>query len=602
MGYRPIEDYGVIGDMHTVAMVATDGSIDFLCLPRFDSPTVFGAMLDDTEGGTFQISPAADGARLRQIYLPETNVLLTRFLSADGVGEVTDFMPVGDVRHTHAIVRRVKGVRGRFGFRFRCAPRFDYARSPHRTEQRDGAVFFIPKDADGTALRLQSPIELRIEGGEAVAEFALLPNEELDFVIEAASPNDKSPSSKPGWVKHAFRHTVAYWRHWVSRCTYQGRWREDVIRSALALKLLTSETYGSIAAAATFGLPELVGGERNWDYRYTWIRDASLTAATFLRLGFTEEPRAFIEWVLERYREADEHGRLQIMYGIDGRRDLDEGVLEHLHGYQGSAPVRIGNGAYDQLQLDIYGEFLRLVNLYDEHVEPVSHDLWQHLRDSADWVAGNWRRPDDGIWEVRGGQQEFLYSRFMCWVALDRAARIARRRSLPAPLERWGETRDEIYSDIHDGFWHKEREAFVQHRGVTTVDASSLLMPLVGFLSPREPRWLTTLRELERELVEDSLVYRYRTQEGAPDGLTGTEGTFCMCSYWFIECLTRCGDLERARLFFEKAQSYSNHVGLHAEEMDGTGRYLGNFPQAFTHLGLINAALSLDQALSRHSG
>lgn len=358
-------------------------------------------------------------------------------------------------------------------------------------------------------------------------------------MIEASSPDGESPSFEPDWVERAFDHTVRYWRRWVNRCTYHGRWREDVIRSALTPKLLTSETDGSIAAAATFGLPELVGGERNRDYRYTWIRDASLTAATFIRLGFTDEPRAFVECVLGRYRQADERGRLQIMYGMDGRSDLTEKVLGHFGGYCGSAPVRIGNGTYDQLQLDLYGEFLNLMNLYDEQVEPVSHELWQHLRDSADWVAGNWRQPDDGIWEVRGGRQEFLCSRLMCRVALDRALRLAGRRSLPAPTERWPRGRDEIHADIYDGFWHQEREAFIRHRGSTTVDASSLLMPLVGFLSPREPRWLTTLREL----VEDSLVYRYRTQDGARDGLAGTEGTFRRCSYWLVRCTSpRCYD------------------------------------------------------------
>jgi GH15 family glucan-1,4-alpha-glucosidase len=372
-----------------------------------------------------------------------------------------------------------------------------------------------------------------------------------------------------------------------------------VTRSALTLKILTSDTCGSIAAAGTFGLPEMVGGERNWDYRFTWIRDASFTAATLIRLGFTEEPRAFVDWIEDRYRAAKERGRLQTMYGIDGRAELTEEILSHLEGYRGSAPVRVGNAAYDQLQLDIYGELLNLIDLFDERVAPVSYDLWRHVGESVNWICGNWRRPDEGIWEVRGGQQEFLYSRLMSWVALDRGIRIARRRSLPSPASRWEDVRDEIHGDIYDEFWDGDRQAFVQHKESTTLDAASLLMPLVGFISPRDPRWLATLRGIERELVDDALVYRYLTQVAAADGLTGSEGTFCMCSYWYVECLARSGELERARLLFEKMHGYSNHLGLYAEEMDPTGRYLGNFPQAFTHLGLVSAALYLDEALSR---
>lgn len=599
MSYRPIEDYGVIGDMHTVAMVALDGSLDFLCLPDFDSPMVFGALLDDSRGGSFRIGPAAEGARLKQLYLPDTNILLTRFLSEDGVGEVVDFMPVGSIRHTHAVVRRVKGVRGTFRFHLRCAPRFDYARLPHRIEERPGEVFFVPEGGDAMSLRLQSPVELRIEGGDAVAEFALGPDETLDFVIEAVPAGADSPASSPRWAERAYRHTHAFWHEWVSGSTYEGRWREEVTRAALAMKLLTSVRHGSIAAAATFGLPELVGGERNWDYRYTWIRDASFTAAAFTQLGFHDEVRAFVRWVERRYHETTEPGRLQIMYGIDGRHELTEEILPDLSGYRGSSPVRIGNGAYDQLQLDIYGELLHMVDLYDQQVEPVSYELWSHLRDSVDWVAAHWQSPDEGIWETRGGRQEFLYARLMCWVALDRGLRIAGRRSLPAPLERWYTVRDQIHADIHESFWNAERGTFVQRRGGTTLDAATLLMPLMGFVSPVDPRWLSTLRAIEDSLVEDSLVYRYRTDDGASDGLSGTEGTFCMCSYWFIQCLTEAGELDRAQLFFEKMHSYANHLGLYAEEMDGTGRNLGNFPQAFTHLGLVSAALCLNEALTK---
>ena len=598
MTYKPIEDYGIIGDLRTIALVAKDGSLDFLCLPHFDSPSIFVSMLGHENGGAFQIGPASECPRYKQLYLPETNVLLTRFLSPEGVGEVTDFMPVGEMRHTHAVVRRVKGVRGPFSFSFSCAPSFNYARDGHRVERGDGELLFVPEGEGNPTLRLRTPVELDVVDGAAVGVLTLDPGENLDFILEVVSEDTAGASAAPGWVDRAFQHTVDYWRSWVRSSSYRGRWQEMVNRSALTLKLLTSERTGGIAAAGTFGLPEMVGGERNWDYRFTWVRDASFTAATLIRLGFAEEARGFIGWVEQRYHESAEKGTLQIMYGIDGRHELQEEVLEHLEGYRTSSPVRIGNDAYGQLQLDIYGELLYMVELFDEHIEPISYDLWTHLRASVDWTAENWRRTDEGIWEVRGGQREFLYSRLMSWVAIDRGLRIAQRRSLPAPTLRWRDVRDEIHDEIYHEFWHEERRAFGQSRGSPTLDAASLLMPLLGFTSPRDPRWLSTLDAIEADLVDDSLVYRYLTEEAAADGLTGSEGTFCMCSYWLVECLTRSGQLDRARLFFEKMNGYANHLGLYAEEMDPTGSYLGNFPQAFTHLGLISAAMHLNEVLS----
>jgi GH15 family glucan-1,4-alpha-glucosidase len=595
--YKPIEDYGMIGDLETIALVATDGAIDYLCFPHFDSPTVFGAILDDARGGRFSIAPKPPANRLRQMYLPDTNVLLTRFLCDEGVGDVTDFMPVGDVRHAHAIVRRLTCARGPLTFQVRCAPRFDYARAEHDADVREGEVVFRSRGDDGTVLRLRTDAPLAIEDGAAVAEVTLASDETVDFILEATDPDRPNPADADDWVDGALNGTVAFWRRWGSRIREQGRWSEMLVRSALAIKLLASRSFGSIAAAGTFGLPELVGGERNWDYRYTWIRDGSLTAAMLVRLGYADEPRAFLEWVEQRYRETTEPGKLQIMYGIDGRHDLAEDTLDHLEGYRGSAPVRIGNAASGQLQLDIYGELLYLAELFDEQVEMIAYDLWCQLAGSVDWVCANWRLKDEGIWEVRGGQQEFLYSRLMCWVALDRGIRIAERRGLPAPIDRWRTTRDEIHDEIYHGFWNEERGAFVQHKGSTTLDAATLLMPIVGFVASRDPRWRSTLAGIERDLVDDTLVYRYLTQDAAADGLTGTEGTFCMCSYWYIECVARAGDPEKARLLFEKMHGYANHLGLYAEEMDTSGRYLGNFPQAFTHLGLVSAALYLDAAL-----
>lgn len=601
MPYHPIEDYGLIGDLRTVALVATNGSIDYMCFPLFDSPTIFAALLDDEDGGRFSISPTAEDVRHRQLYLPNTNVLLTRFLSEEGVGEITDFMPVGEASGVHRVVRRVTCVRGPFTFRLLCRPRFDYGRADHDTETRDDAVVFASKGGDGTTVRLTTPVPIEVKGGAATAEFTLEAGEHVDFILETTDDDagDRRPEDSE-WVDFSLQHTVDYWRTWLSSVKYEGRWQEIVRRSALALKLLTSEDHGSIAAAATFGLPEEIGGERNWDYRFTWIRDASLSMAVLTRLGLTREPAAYMRWVQERYDESEdsgEKGSLQIMYGIDGRHDLTEEVVPTLEGYRQSGPVRIGNGAYNQLQLDIYGELLYAANLYDENVEPISYDFWTDLANSAGWVCRHWGETDEGIWEVRGGRREFLYSRLMDWVALDRAIRIAQRRSLPAPLDEWISTRDEIHNEIYHGFWSDEKQAFVQYKGSNTLDASALIMPMMDFIAPRDPRWLATLDAIGAELVDDSLVYRYLPEAAASDGLAGAEGTFCMCSYWYIECLARAGRTDEARLIFEKMHGYANHLGLYAEEMDRTGRYLGNFPQAFTHLGLVSAALALDSAL-----
>jgi GH15 family glucan-1,4-alpha-glucosidase len=374
------------------------------------------------------------------------------------------------------------------------------------------------------------------------------------------------------------------------------------MRSALTLKLLTSCRTGAIAAAATFALPETVGGERNWDYRFTWIRDASLTAATLTRLGFKDEICSYMGWIRQRYAEAAADGMLQIMYGIDGRHELVEETLPHLEGYMKSAPVRIYNGAYKQLQIDIYGELMLAVDAYDQSCQQVSHDLWDDLTHSINWVCANWERRDEGVWEVRGGAQEFLYSRLMSWTAVDRALRIADRHSLPAPVQHWRETRDAIYREIFGAFWDSDQSIFVQYKGSNTLDAACLLMPIVGFVGPQDPRWLSTLNAISEQLTDDSLVYRYRVGQAATDGLVGAEGTFNMCSFWHIQCLALAGDLKRAQLFFEKIHGFANHLGLYAEEMGLRGEQLGNFPQAFTHLGLIDAAIALDGALSEAAG
>ena len=598
MVYQPIENYGIIGDLHTVALVGMDGSIDFMCFPDFDSPSIFARMLDKDDGGHFRLAPVLEDANHKQLYISGTNVLLTRFLSGDGVAEISDFMPVESVSRAHNLVRRAKTVRGEIAYRMTCRPRFDYARAGHRVELREDGVLFSSENHAGLALRLRSEVPLRLEDGAAVAEFRLGAGETAAFVLEKMEPGQPSPSAAPGYVAESFKETVNFWHEWIGRSSYQGRWREMVNRSALTLKLLTSWEHGSIVAAPTFGLPEEIGGVRNWDYRYTWVRDASFTLYALIRLGYTGEAAQFMHWIEARCDTLNPDGSLQTMYGLDGRRDLTESTLPHLEGYRGSRPVRIGNGAYNQLQLDIYGELMDSVYLYDKYGSPISHDLWHNLVRLVDWVAQNWEQPDEGIWEVRGGSQHFLSSRLMCWVALDRAVRLARKRSFPAPLSRWQAVRDEIYGDIYTNFWDAGRGAFVQFKGGRSLDAASLLMPLVRFISPTDPRWLSHLRAVEQELVDDSLVYRYDAEKAAHDGLRGPEGTFSMCSFWYTECLSRAGDLDKARFYFEKMLGYANHLGLYGEELGPRGEHLGNFPQAFTHLALISAAYDIDRRLS----
>jgi GH15 family glucan-1,4-alpha-glucosidase len=598
--YQPIENYGIIGDLHTVALVGMDGSIDFMSFPQFDSPTIFAALLDSEKGGRFSIAPCLEATH-KQLYLPDTNVLITRFLAAEGVGEVSDFMPVGFAPHDHprVLVRRVKCVRGRVEFDLRFDPRFDYGRADHTVEERDDELIFASKGADGTTLRLRTEIPLTVgSDGAATARFYLGAGDHLAFVMEEVGPGMPSPSVATHYVADAFKDTVNFWRTWIGHSKYTGRWREIVNRSALVLKLLVSQTHGSLVAAPTFGLPEQIGGERNWDYRYTWIRDASFTLYALIRLGYTAEAGAFMRWIEDRCMHSNPDGSMQIMYGHDGRTVLTEETLEHLEGYRGSGPVRIGNGAYNQLQLDIYGELMDSIYLYNKYGEPISSDLWASLVRLIDWVTEHWHLPDEGIWEVRGGQQEFLYSRLMCWVAVDRAIRLADRRSFPYPFDKWRRTRDAIYHDIMTNFWNPIRHCFVQHKGVDAVDASSLLMPLVKFISPTDPRWLSTMRVIDEDLVDDSLVYRYRIGAGASDGLMGDEGTFNMCSFWYAEALARSGDVQKARFFFEKMLGYANHVGLYGEELGPHAEHLGNFPQAFTHLGLISAAYAIDRKLS----
>jgi GH15 family glucan-1,4-alpha-glucosidase len=607
MAYQPIEDYGIIGNMHTAALVGLNGSIDWFCCPRFDSPSVFAAMLDDKKGGFFRIAPVGDRITHKQLYWPGTNVLITRFLSTDGVGEITDYMPVGERAKEdgyHRLIRRINVVRGTMRFRIECRPAFNYARDEHETKLGpEGAAFHSP----GLSLGLTSSVPLKQEGSGVVAEVTLHEGETTRFVLQRIPAGEQCGFSlSEAEALELFKDTVDYWIRWLSHGTYTGRWREMVQRSALALKLLTYEPTGAIVAAPTCSLPEGIGGERNWDYRYTWIRDAAFTVYGLLRIGFTEEAGKFMDWIEARCHELESDGHLQIMYGIDGRHTLTEETLDHLDGYRGSRPVRIGNDAYGQLQLDIYGELMDAVYLSNKYRSPISYDLWHELRRITNWVCDNWQRKDEGIWEVRGAPQHFVYSKLMTWVAVDRALRLADKRSFPADRERWSKVRDQMYEEIMVKGWNAKRQTFVQHYGSESLDAANLTMPLIFFLSPTDSRMLKTLDATCRPphkggLVSNSLVYRYNV-EHTDDGLAGEEGTFNICTFWLVEALTRAGRTDRkrlvtARLMYERMLGYANHLGLYAEETGPRGEALGNFPQAFTHLGLISAAYNLDRAL-----
>lgn len=596
--YLPIAEHGLIGDMHTVALVGTDGTIDWYCCPRFDSPSVFAALLDPDRGGRFRVAPAEVGWVSKQLYLPDTAVLITRFLTSGGVGEVQDFMPPqgGAVANRHRLIRRVVAVRGRARFVADVAPRFDYARARHEVALTPHGALFRSADF-ALVLSTTCPLHIVADGG-VHADFELAAGETAVFVLDCAGPGAVPPPCSSAEAAAAFDATVAFWRRWLGKSSYAGRWREMVHRSALTLKLLTYAPTGAIVAAPTTSLPEVVGGSRNWDYRYTWMRDAAFSVYALLRLGFTDEAAAFMAWLQDRVRHgADrESGPLQIMYGIDGREDLPEVELGHLRGYRDSAPVRIGNGAARQLQLDIYGELMDSLYLCHKGGLPIYQEGWDDITRVLDWLFEHWDQPDEGIWETRSGRRNFTHSRLMNWVAIDRAIRIALQRGLPADLARWMTVRDSIYRQINARGWRPGRHAFVQHYDTDVLDASLLLMPLCKFIAPTDPRWLSTLDAISADLVADSLLYRYDAA-ATPDGLPGQEATFSMCSFWWVEALSRAGRLDEARLAFEKMLTYANHVGLYSEEIGPTGEQLGNFPQAFTHLALISAAYHLDRQL-----
>ena len=551
--YPNIGDHGLIGDLQTAALVSTDGVLDWFCCPRFDSPSVFASLLDAERGGFYRIAPDRDDYVSKQLYLPDTAILVTRFMTPDGVGEVHDFMPVieGAATDRHRLVRNIRVVRGVMRFAIELQPRFDYGRQPHKLEPSEyGGVFTSNGQQltvhgiapEGSSLT-KAGITVERHGDGLRWTRTLRQGEIGGVVLESMGGPPRAIS--PEEAQRLSDDTARFWRGWLHRSTYTGRWREMVDRSAITLKLLTYKPTGAPVAAPTTALPEQVGGERNWDYRYTWIRDGSFSIYALLGLGYTEEAAAFGAWLRDRAAEqaGDASGPLKIMYRVDGTSDLVEESLDHFEGWRGSRPVRIGNGAADQLQLDIYGEAADAFYLADQQGVQIAHQGWTAVTHIVDWLCDHWDQPDEGIWETRGGRKNFTYGRFQTWIALDRAIRIAAERGRPADLARWTTTRDAVYRQIMERGWNPKVGAFTQHYETEVLDSSLLLMPLQGFIAPRDPMWLSTLKAMDRELVSDSLVYRYNPA-ASPDGLAGDEGTFSLCTFWYVDALARAGRLE----------------------------------------------------------
>ena len=599
--YPPIGSYGIVGNLDTVALIGHNGSVDFYCYPNFDSPSVFARLLDNDKGGWFQIRPESNDWTESQMYLPDTNVLVTRFLSAKGILEIIDFMPLTWTSSRHQLVRIVKSIHGDNDVVMECFPAFNYARSESRSIQdRDRySVRFECSSGSVSPSRLYSQVEIDAVEGGASRHFTLKEKQHAVFVY--LCDDESGDTFALDGADEVLQETAQFWREWIAGTEYKGFAQDHVKRSALALKLLISRQHGSMVAAPTFGLPEAIGGTRNWDYRYCWIRDSAFTVHALLKLGFRDEASRYIEWISDRYENSASDGSLNVMYRLDGSNDLEEIELGHLEGYKESRPVRIGNAANEQLQLDIYGELIDSIYLAHKYSSPMSYEGWQQLTETVEYVCRNWEQPDEGIWEVRGGIRHFLHSRLMCWVALDRALRLSELASFPAPVQRWRDVRDRIFKSIHEEFWNDEIKAFVQYRGASNVDASALLMPMVRFISPIDPRWLSTMEAIEKQLVVDAFVQRYDDDAIDFEGLDSSEeGSFTMCSFWYCECLARSCQVDKARLLFEKMTGYANHVGLYAEELGFDAKHLGNFPQAFTHLALISAAAAIDRAMAEH--
>jgi GH15 family glucan-1,4-alpha-glucosidase len=586
-----IEDYGLIGDMQSAALVGRNGAIDWLCLPRFDSASCFSAVVGDERHGRWLVAPAGEIRSTSRRYRPGTLVLETDFEVADGAVRVIDFMPrrgAGPPR----VMRIVEGLRGTVPMRMDLALRPDYGSI---TPWVDAAADGIVATAGPDAFRLSTPLPLSIEHGSVRSDFVIVPGARERLTLTWHLSYEQTPPVED--ADSALARTEAWWREWSGRCSYEGEYRDDVLTSLIALKAMTSEQTGAVIAAPTTSLPEEIGGVRNWDYRYSWLRDSVLALEALLDAGYTEEAVAYRDYLL-RVGTGDP-AAIQIMYGVGGERRLIEFELPHLPGYEGSGPVRIGNAASEQFQLDVYGEVAAVMSLAVERLGRIEPRLWPRWRAIVDYVETIWRRPDDGIWEARGPQRHYTYSKVMAWVVFDRAVRVAERFGMEAPAERWAAIRDEIHAEVCEQGYDPERHTFTQYYGSKELDASVLNIPIVGFLPGDDERVTGTIDAVWRELGRDSFVSRYSTAE-TDDGLPGDEGQFLACSFWLVNALARNGRVEDARTLFERLIGLSNDLGLLAEEYDvARGRQVGNFPQAFSHLTLILAARAIANAEAR---
>ncbi|KAI2613645.1 glycoside hydrolase family 15 protein [Hypoxylon fragiforme] len=655
-GYLPIENYGMIGNMRTCALVSMDGSVDFMCWPDFDSPSVFCRLLDKHKGGYFSIAPPQPASyTTKQQYLPSAAILQTRYINEDGVVDVVDFFPrpkqatVLSTKNKHSayretrsvfeelkkwLVRRVECIRGQMSLDVDVFPAFDYARESHTTTILQNArgidslqsktVTFCSK-----SLKLQLDVTIDCGGRESsacpnlifkkvqkegmkgegvVAHFTLQEGQAISFVLREDRPNHVEENITSQDLDTRQHDTQSYWFNWLSKSSYKGGWREVVMRSFMILKMLTYEPTGAIVAAPTFSIPEAIGGVRNWDYRFSWVRDSSFTVYILLRMGFTEEADSYMEFISGLVRKTmTEGGDLPIMFTIRGETDIPEQELGHLEGYKGSKPVRIGNGAAFHKQFDIYGELMDAIYLYNKYGKPISWDTWVSVRKMLDHVLTIRDQPDMSIWEVRNNKQNFVYSKVMLWVAFDRGLRLAEKRCLPCPNRvKWLEARDSLYEEVMEKGYNTEMESFIQsYENNTMLDSSILIAPLVFFITPNDPRFLNTVDRIllppeKGGLTSAGLVYRYDT-ELANDGVGGQEGAFSMCTFWLVEALTRASVYEprylaRAVNLFENMLSFSNHLSMFSEEISRSGEQLGNTPQAFSHLALISAAFNLDRA------